>query len=252
MTADPTPDHLAALRADTARIAAALRDAGDEPIAWCGDWAVRDCAHHVAGLHRAVHRVVTGRPDATFATAFSDLAIPAADDPGLADSMTAGAAEVVDLLAATAWDEPCWSFGPAARTVAFWPRRMAHETFVHRWDVERAAGATAPAAEPVGAADGVDEYLDVFVAMMRRRVGAPGAGESVLVDTPDAGRRWVVGFPAPGERTLARGDGPADAVLSGPAEAVLLHLWGRPVGADVTFDGAARVVRRWRELSPPI
>jgi hypothetical protein len=41
-------------------------------------------------------------------------------------------------------DEPAWTFWPDDQTCAFWFRRMAHETVVHRVDAELAAGEVTP------------------------------------------------------------------------------------------------------------
>ena len=59
-------------------------------------------------------------------------------------------------------------------TAAFWFRRQAHETAVHRWDAQRAA--TPSSVDPIDAtlaADGVDEWLEVFVPRFLARTGVP-------------------------------------------------------------------------------
>jgi len=71
--------------------------------------------------------------------------------------------ELIDVLRGTDGDEPCPNFNPGSvNTVAWWSRRQMDETTVHRWDVERALECTTPI-DPIVAADGIDEYLDVFV-----------------------------------------------------------------------------------------
>ena len=52
---------------------------------------------------------------------------------------------------------------PPDQTVGFWLRRMAHETSIHRRDVESAVGAETPVA-PDLAVDGIDEVLALMLA----------------------------------------------------------------------------------------
>jgi uncharacterized protein (TIGR03083 family) len=245
-------DYLAALSSDTRRIVDALGRDRDGAIPWCGTWTVKDCAQHVGGAHRVIAKVVKGRPDADFSVA-AEIAFPDVDDPGLGDWLTTGSAALVDVLSGVGPDQPCWSWAED-RTVGFWMRRMAHETLVHRWDVERGAGVEVIPTDPALAADGVDEYLDVFVARTRQRNAAPGAGESVQVISTDTGDEWVIVFSAEGQRELRRDRSPADAVFRGTAEALLLHLCGRldSDAAGVEILGDRILANRWRELVPAI
>ena len=63
-------------------------------------------------------------------------------------------------------------------TAAFWPRRMAHETSVHRVDAQQAAGAQLPI-DTALATDGVDEFLMVHFAEDAGEL--TGTGENVPV-----------------------------------------------------------------------
>jgi uncharacterized protein (TIGR03083 family) len=161
---------------------------------------------------------------------------------------------LVDQLQRTPPDATCWSWWPDGQTAAFWARRVALETLVHRWDIERGAGVTVVPADPALAADAIDEYLDVFVGLMRTLHTAPGAGESVHVHCTDTNGEWFVEFPAPGVRTLRREHAKGDVAFRGPAEGLLLFLWGR-LSADeagVETIGDASLAARWRDLVPTI
>lgn len=246
-------DYIASLESDSPRIVAALEANRDAPIPWCGDWTVQDCAHHVGGLHHIVAGVIEGRPTANFGL-FKGLHPPKATDPGLGAWITEGTAKLVDQLRSTPGDEPCWSFWEPVRTVAFWPRRSAHETSVHRWDIEKAAGVDVAPADPELAADGVDEYLDVFVGMMRGLHSAPGAGETLHVHCTDTSGEWTLELPAAGERVLRREHAKGDVAFRGPAEGLLLYLWGHQSSeaAGVETIGDEALAARWRELIPNI
>ena len=66
--------------------------------------------------------------------------------------------------------------------LAFWARRQAHETAVHRYDAQSAApgGPPAPAGafDPAFAADGVDELIMGFAARRRYRRPATAASSA--------------------------------------------------------------------------
>ena len=55
------------------------------------------------------------------------------------------AAVVADLRGLDDPERPVYSFAPHQQRAGFWPRRMAHETTVHRVDAEQAAGRPAGA-----------------------------------------------------------------------------------------------------------
>jgi uncharacterized protein (TIGR03083 family) len=252
VTFDPVAG-IQSIQSDSDRLVAALATDRDAAIPWCGEWTVKDCALHVGGLHHIVAQVLEGRPDANFGL-FKTLETPDATDPSLGQWVAEGTTALVDQLRRSPSHDACWSFWPPNQTVAFWPRRQAHETFVHRWDAETAAGVAVASADPALAADGVDEYLDIFVAMMRQRRSAPGAGETVHVHCTDTPGEWFLELPATGEQTLRREHAKGDVALRGPAEGLLLFLWGRLAAekAGVETIGDPSLAARWTELAPPI
>jgi uncharacterized protein (TIGR03083 family) len=244
-------DFLASIEADSGRIAAALAANRDGVIPWSDDWTVKACAQHVAGAHYVVGRVVEGRPTVDFGVR-SEIEFPDEDSPGFDEWVAAGSASLLHQLRSTDPAEPCWSWWPEASTVGFWHRRMAHETLVHRWDIEQGAGIAGDPMDPVLAADGIDEYLDVFVGIARFLHRAPGAGESAHIHCTDTEGEWLLTFTGPSERTLVREHAKGDVAMRGPAEGLLLHLWGR-LDADATgveILGDTALVARWRDLVP--
>jgi uncharacterized protein (TIGR03083 family) len=245
--------YVASIQSDSDRVVAALAANPDAPIPWCGDWTVKDCAHHVGGLHHILAGVIAGRPTATFGL-FKTLHPPKADDPALGAWISQGTAALVEQLQAVPIDEPCWVFQGQPQTVAFWPRRAAHETMVHRWDVERAAGITIVPQDPALASDGIDEYLNVFVAMMRGGASSPGAGETAHVHCTDTDGEWFLAFSGAGEQTVTREHKKGDVAFRGPAEGLLLFLWGHESAeaAGIETVGDASLAARWRELVPAI
>jgi len=221
-------------------------------VPWSGDWTVAACAQHVGGAHHVVAGVIEGRPTADFGL-FSSLAIPGVADPGLGAWLSGGTAALVGQLRAAAGDAECWSWWPEGRTANFWRRRMAHETLVHRWDAELGAGIVGDPMEPTLAADGIDEYLDVIVGMTRVLHSAP-VGPPVGLRCTDTDGEWLLDLSAPGERRARRGESRGDVTLVGPAEGLLLWVWGRLESdtGGVTAVGDRTVLDNWTELVPPL
>ena len=85
---------------------------------------------------------------------------------------------------------------PAPSPLAFWARRQAHETAVHRYDAQSAApgGPPAPAGafDPAFAADGVDELIMGFAPRRRYRARDGGVERTLTVRALDAAGRWHV------------------------------------------------------------
>ena len=139
---------------------------------------------------------------------------------------------------------PAPTWWPPDQSVGFWVRRMAHETAVHRRDIEHAAAAPTPLDTSL-AVDGIDEALMLML----------GGGWSNLPVTAVPDTRVVV---SSGEHvwevTLGRqrvgvsraASGRADATVAGEPSALLLWLWGRAPTPHVEGEEAA--VAQLRDL----
>jgi uncharacterized protein (TIGR03083 family) len=145
--------------------------------------------------------------------------------------------------------------GPDARTptwfdpdqsVAFWMRRMAQETVIHRIDAELAAGVP-PTPSPADLAiDGVDEVLKRFLSysteelaqMKGEHLAGPGGTDTIAVTGGDI--TWTV-FPAPEQVTVADGQSASSnqprVTISASPDAMLRWLWGRAETDSVQVTG---------------
>ena len=108
---------------------------------------------------------------------------------------------------------------------------------MHRWDLGAALGRDLGYPNPL-AADGVDEVVSFFLPRQVRLQLSPPLTRSLAVRT--TGGRWVLA----GDGTGASAESP-DVEVSGPADVLLLLLWGR-IGLDdpriqLTGDRAAAV-----------
>lgn len=234
------PDYLEALRRDgDALLHAAGRDL-DAPVPSCPGWSALDLLTHVGRVYRYTARQVR-----------SEEQLPG-DDTDLArevvPAQTADAlAELLLVLAETDPDAPAWNWDRDAPDVAgYWRRRMALETVVHRWDAENASGSPAPL-DPALACDGVEEALTRFLPRRRGRIKEEIVG-SVHLHATDAPQgvpaEWTVDLGPRGAVTVRRVHEKADAALRGPAEQLLLAVWGRP--AELERFGDARLAEAIR------
>lgn len=214
------------IAAAAARISGAIRSVDlSEPVPHLGRWKVRDVVAHLGGVHRWAARIVSTQ---------------SMDGPGFRKSkltgaelcawFDCGAAELVELLMSTPLDDPCPNFNPGSpSTVQFWARRQLHETTIHCWDVESAVGKTTPIEAPV-AVDGVDEFLDVFV----RTRGKQTLIGPLTLTAEEPKRSWRLRPSDKPGRVDVLAERAVDAVgdeshgeIAGPADALLLLLWGR-------------------------
>lgn len=244
-----TLDYLSIVSEQSTRTLQVYRRDSRAAIPWSTRWTVGTVARHVAGTHHVVAGIVRGRPDADFGL-FNSLQTPAKDAPEFLEWCRSGTASLLEQLSSVPSDEACWSWYPDGRSVGWWARRMAFEAVIHRWDVEAAIDDVTPIPADV-AADGIDEYLDVFVASSRAANNSP-AGPTISFACTDRGERWWLDLSQQGGRAVTTEPRAASIGLRGSAEQLLLTVWGRTRGAVVEIDGDASFLDRWPELIPPI
>lgn len=231
--------YLGQIRSDAYRIAAVVTgtslDASlDAAVAACPGWSLRDLVVHVGRVHRWARTAVTERvqPDVVPGELTADEAA-ATSAAGLAAWLSDGADALVSTLEATPDDAPTWHPFGGDQVAAVWQRRQAHETMVHRWDAELAAGEVTPM-PPHVASDGIDE---LFAVMLPRFLARGVLDElptgSLHVHCTDVDGEWLV-WADDGTLAMRREHAKGDAALRGPAAALLLHLWGRATQAGNT------------------
>lgn len=212
----------------------------DAPITSCPGWDVARLAEHLGQIHRwANFCAVNARPP----TPDEAAALESFDPARIGDWYR----ECVDELAATLRsidpDGPSWHPFPVERVGRVWPRRQLQETAMHRWDAEHATGTTTPF-DPEVASDGIDEYFEIAVPRLIKREQITVPAASLHVHCTDVDGEWLV-WSDDGAYRVKRAHEKGDAALRGPAEAILLRLWGRtselsdelsPVGDPAALD----------------
>jgi uncharacterized protein (TIGR03083 family) len=167
-------EHISAIDRDGALLAAAAERVGlDAAVPSCPAWRVRDLLRHQGYVHRWAAAYVANRytervPRLTEA----EVLAAGPDDAGLVDWFAAGHAALVETLQSADPDVRCWTFLPAPSPLAFWARRQAHETAIHRVDAEQAAGQVTRF--PAGVRRGRDRRAG-YGLLRPRRAGASGA-----------------------------------------------------------------------------
>lgn len=230
--------EITALRTTAAE---ALAADPDIPVPSCPGWSILDLVQHVAYVYdRHLSHISRG--------VTSDPGLPPISD-GVPESYRVGADEAIEFfderaqrltqtLDALDPDMPAWNWAPQAKKVAFWQRRLALETAVHRWDAQMALARAEPIEEKL-AGDGVSEVLDTWLpAGGSRRKGPTDRFGVIHLAAADVQEEWFLRLRGPGvalldtDTLLDHDDPDARAYAVGPASDILLALYGR-IGFDV-------------------
>jgi uncharacterized protein (TIGR03083 family) len=232
-------EHLGQLERDGARLADAATDL-DAGVPPCPQWTVRDLVTHLGGVHRWATSIVRDRLDHDPAPREDELATPG--DRDVIDWFREGHAALLAALRGADPDLRCYTFFAAPSPLAFWARRQAHETAIHRADAESAGGAITPFPTDF-AADGIAELLTGFAA--RRRSFSRVERPRTLALRPSDAEGWTITLAPDGVHSTP-GSGPAEASAIGTASDLYLWVWNRP-GA-VVMDGDQEVTALWHHV----
>ena len=250
-------EHLDALRREGELMASAAAEAGlAAAVPSCPSWQVKDLLRHTGYVHRWAARHITEGPgDVLDGPTEAEILRGGAADEDLLDWFRAGHAALVETLAGADPAVACATFMPAPSPLAFWTRRQAHETAIHRADAELAVGA-APEYPAGFAADGIDELIMGFGQLRKYQPQAGTASSTGLlrVIAADTGDAWSIearqGLLQPRRETGAATVGGAGAgcTVSGPASGLYLYLWNRAdaAAADVTVTGNPTLLASWQ------
>jgi uncharacterized protein (TIGR03083 family) len=222
----------------------------DAAVPSCPEWTVSDLAAHVAEvyLHKVECMARGVEPDPWPPEGLRDEA--AKDAVGLLDRAYA---TLIHEFVTRPPDAPSAGWYAPDRTVGFWIRRMAQETVIHRIDAELAAGVALATVPDDLAVDGIDEFLNIFLAygtatwnQWAREVLHGTEGDSVRLTT--TGGTWLVRPTLEGVHVSAGATGHADAEVTAAPADLLRWVWGRDGDGAVTIDGDADRVARLRKV----
>jgi len=242
-------EHITALGQEARLLAEAARQGGlDADVPTCPGWDMRDLVRHLSEIHLWAAALVAERttklwPDdiSEHTESWPDLAVFWPNDSALTDWYLTTNTNLVHALESAPPDLDCPTFLPAPSPLAMWARRQAHETAVHRFDAENAAG-IASGFDPILAADGIDELLSAFAP--RKEEFPIDSTRAMAVHATDTDDRWHLTI-GPNGITTVRGDGPADVTLTGDASDLYLALWNRTGDANITVSGDRDLLDEW-------
>lgn len=239
-------DHVAAFRAEAERCAELARTIPHAaPLPHVPRWSVGGVVRHLVGDFQWAAEIVETRQ-----WSGNGFTVPRTRGDALVRSYSEAAQRMGDALAIAAAEPaaPCPNFAERELgTLGWWPRHQAHETMLHRWDLESATGLHHPI-DPVVAADGVDEAFQVYT----RRYGSQRLDRPVTLVCTDADAAWIVSPTGQGGHVdVAPTDDRDNPDLACTAEALLLAVWKRePVRGDAAFLSDEAIIRRF--LSGPL
>lgn len=205
--------------------AGAARDNLDARVEPCPEWSVADLVWHLTEVHWFWGTIVEGRlqepPEESLRP------VRAADD-GLVAAFEAGAARLVDVLAAADQTDACWTWAEQ-QDVAFVTRHQVQEAAVHAWDAAHAAGSSLSIPAEV-AADAVEEFLTVSLASDSdaQEEDLPALSGRLGLRAQDTGDSWLVeDGETPGAVAAFYGAPDDVPTVTAPAADLLLWLYGR-------------------------
>lgn len=215
-------------------IEAAHAAPADTPVPSCPGFTVGEIIRHIGGVYRVTRLwTVEGRTP-------KEWQRHPAPGQSIEDYLRTGLDELLDELTTHSSDSYAASWWPADRTYGFWCRRMAHETTIHRYDVEDATGLPIADVADDFAVDGVDEALAVWFGQRLPMLGLSGTtAKTVAVRT--GGHHWIARA-GPGVteawRCSAKDAESADGLVSAPPTAMYLWMWGRLNHRGVEWSGS--------------
>lgn len=254
-------EHIQNLVAEGHLLADAAQEAGTgTPVPTCPGWQVRDLLRHTAAVHTWAAAFVTEG----HTSYVPDAGEPDLDGPALLDRFRAGHQLLVEALERAPQDLECWTFFAAPSPLAFWARRQAHETTIHRVDAESARGGPLSPVAADHAVDGIDELLRGFHARPKSRVRTD-APRTLRVRATDTGTVWTVRLSTEPPDAVREDQSPSavregeppllppvDCELSATAQELHLTLWNRRPLTALTVTGDPDLARLWRENSSVI
>ena len=209
----------------------------------CPGWTVETVLVHLGRVYRSVTEHVTTRSPEMIRFAKT----PAPDSFEVVAWFRESQALLLDALREAASSDPVWTWSDD-KTVGFYQRRMAHETAMHRYDVEAASGTPTPFDGDI-AADGIAELYELVMPfnLARREVTLPSG--SLHLHRADGEGEWMIKA-VDGAVTVTHEHGKGDAAVRGPASDLFVFAWHRGLPDTLQIFGDEAVARAWAALAP--
>lgn len=209
----------------------------DTAVPSCPGWTVERVLGHTAKVHRwAAHTVRTGTGDG--------FGYQRPEPDQLISHFLSGLDELIVALRQAPEDRPIRTLWACRSPRLFWARRQAHETAIHRVDVELAVGYGVVEFEPDFAADGIDELT---MGMLPHRLNAADGPASVVIEPLDRNASWTVQIAAAGVNVRREAISGAELNVFGLSSDLYRWVWNRADDAEVSLRGNVLVSDWWRQ-----
>lgn len=215
------------------------------PVPSCPGWSLGNLLRHIGGGHRWAEEIVRTRatgflPDGEVRNLDGDDSAP----PPV-DWLIEGAQRLADTLRAAGPDAELWT--PLGHgTTAFWARRFANETVLHRADATLATGSEFVVAGDM-ALESVDEWMELdalpqhFEYRPRKRE-LLGPGRTLAFEASDTDTAWFVDLTGD-VITWRRGPAQAAVTVRASLTDILLVLYRR--SSPQGIEGDRDLLDRW-------
>lgn len=209
----------------------------------CPGWDVAKLVGHLGQVYGYIAQIAdiegTERPD-----------VRGPQAPGPDEVLEWARGQHAELVATLTRVDPhanAWNWANTGRA-GFFHRRMAHETLIHRWDVETAVGAVSPIDSDLGA-DCVDEviYVGLQASVRSTREYSYPAG-SLHLHRTDGDGEWLLRV-EDGSLVATREHAKGDVAVRGTGGDLALYMWGRG-GEDLEIFGDADLAEAWSRVAP--
>ncbi len=227
--------------------------AASTPVATCGDWLLHDLVWHLTEVEDFWRFIVDHRPDGP-----DDYVEPdRPDDEALPGRLRAAADSLAMVLAGGDPEDEAWSWSDD-HTLGFTIRRQTHEALIHYVDGVLAAGRPLPTVDPLLAADGVDELVNVMLCGVPAWAEFTRTSGVVQLHATDTDDSWTLAF---GRMTgtsthtgktydldamdVVAGEHP-DVVIDAAALELNLWMWGRRDTSAVNAAGDGDLATKLR------
>jgi uncharacterized protein (TIGR03083 family) len=238
-----TPSYselIATIRKEGEAILAAARFGVEAAVPTCEGWEVTHLLLHLGRVYCRAATLVSER-----STSQQEYPPEPAAGTEPIEYLSDALDDLVEALSSADPDTPVWNWSGESQTAAFWARRMAHESTVHRYDAQRAHGVAQPIDDDL-ARDGLDEMIDILLPRIvaRDEVSPPAA--TYLFTAANNGD-WPVRLGPDGVERLDVAKDP-DVTVRGTPSALLLASYNRIKWTSVHVDGDTALLDSWSEL----
>jgi len=239
MSTPPYAELVSAIRREGEALLTAASQDVDAPVTTCGDWTIADLACHLWQVYANVTLYVSSR------TLERPDKLPELPDGDPVALLRDQLDELVTALSECEPDTPIWTWVfDAPGDAAFWARRMAHESSVHRFDAQNAQGVRQPIDAEL-AADGLDELIDVVAPRIYGRDQLAGPTGAVALRSSDT-NTWYLQLEPEGLRRVEIISTP-DVTAKGTSNALLLASYGRMPWSSLEVEGDVALLDSWSE-----